>query len=182
MLYLGWAEYPDNSLEVISGTTSRGELLGRYYATNMTIGQWLSSGPGLYIRLRGAISREDRLNFIFTAVDNVTEGELCKIFNLKKKFFLLYQTLTWNYLWRSVRERVDLLYNTLSYVKFYSFVDGCPRKGDYLCKNLWCIEKSLRCDNVDHCGDNSDESPDSSCQFDRMYIFLDICMLKLPKF
>lgn len=94
MLYLGWAEYPDNSLEVISGTTSRGELLGRYYATNMTIGQWLSPGPGLYIRLRGAISREDRLNFIFTAVDNVTEGELCKIFNLKKKFFLLYQTLT----------------------------------------------------------------------------------------
>lgn len=85
MRYLGWAEYPDNSLEVISGTTSRGELLGRYYATNMTIGQWLSSGPGLYIRLRGAISREDRLNFIFTAVDNVTEGELCKIFNLKKK-------------------------------------------------------------------------------------------------
>lgn len=85
MLYLGWAEYPDNSLEVISGTTSRGELLGRYSATNMTIGQWLSSGPGLYIRLRGAISREDRLNFIFTAVDNVTEGELYKIFNLKKK-------------------------------------------------------------------------------------------------
>lgn len=82
----------------------------------------------------------------------------------------------------SQRERVDFLYNILSYVKFYSFVDGCPRKGDYLCKNLWCIEKSLRCDNVDHCGDNSDESPDSSCQFDRMYIFLDICMLKQPKF
>lgn len=80
MLFLGWAEYPDNSLEVISGTTSRGELLGRYSATNMTIGQWLSSGPGLYIRLRGAISREDRLNFIFTAVDNVTDGELYNIF------------------------------------------------------------------------------------------------------
>lgn len=116
----GWAEYPDNSLEVISGTTSRGELLGRYSATNMTIGQWFSSGPGLYIRLRGAISREDRLNFIFTAVDNVTD-------------------------------------------------DGCPRRGDYLCKNLWCIDKSLRCDNVDHCGDNSDESPDSSCQFDQIW-------------
>lgn len=115
MLYLGWAEYPDNSLEVISGTTSRGELLGRYYATNMTIGQWLSSGPGLYIRLRGAISREDRLNFIFTAVDNVTEGELCKIFNLKKKIlFTISNTHMKLSLTISQRER-ELIY----YIIFY---------------------------------------------------------------
>lgn len=93
MLFLGWAEYPDNSLEVISGTTSRGELLGRYSATNMTIGQWLSSGPGLYIRLRGAISREDRLNFIFTAVDNVTDGELYNIFCFYfRKRIMIYLT------------------------------------------------------------------------------------------
>lgn len=75
-VYLGWAKYPDNSLEIISGTTSRGDILGRYSASNMTIGQWFSPGPNLYIRLRGALSADDRLNFIFTAVDNVTEGML----------------------------------------------------------------------------------------------------------
>jgi hypothetical protein len=76
MYYLGWAKYPDNSLEIISGTTSRGDLLGRYSASNMTIGQWFSPGSNLYIRLRGALSTDDRLNFIYTAVDNVTEGIL----------------------------------------------------------------------------------------------------------
>ncbi|XP_056009115.1 cubilin-like [Ostrea edulis] len=116
----GWAKYPDNSLEIISGTTSRGDILGRYSASNMTIGQWFSPGPNLYIRLRGALSADDRLNFIFTAVDNVTEV-------------------------------------------------GCPRSGDYLCKNLWCIDKSLRCDTVDHCGDNSDESPDKLCQIEEIW-------------
>ncbi|XP_062574232.1 uncharacterized protein LOC134236071 [Saccostrea cucullata] len=116
----GWAEYPGNSLEIISGTTSRGELLGRYSATNMTIGHWFSPGSSVYIRLRGALSAEDQLNFIYTAVDNITEA-------------------------------------------------GCPRRGDYLCKNLWCIDKSLRCDSVDHCGDNSDESPDKMCQYEEIW-------------
>nr|XP_022335809.1 uncharacterized protein LOC111132304 [Crassostrea virginica] len=116
----GWAEYPDNSLEIVSGTTSQGELLGKFTSTNLTVGQWFSPGSSLYIRLRGALSEEDRLNFIFTAVDNVTES-------------------------------------------------GCQRGGDYLCKNLWCIDKSLRCDGVDHCGDNSDEGPDESCKFEKIW-------------
>lgn len=80
MFYLGWVEYLDNSLEVISGMIFRGELLGRYFVINMMIGQWLSLGFGLYIRLRGVILCEDRFNFIFMVVDNVIDGELYNIF------------------------------------------------------------------------------------------------------
>lgn len=100
----------------------------------------------------------------------------------KEYFLLLSRTLLAHEFIFNLMISQRALIHILSYVIFISFVDGCPRRGDYLCKNLWCIDKSLRCDNVDHCGDNSDESPDTSCQFDRMYIFLDICMLKLPKF
>ncbi|KAK3579190.1 hypothetical protein CHS0354_022727 [Potamilus streckersoni] len=35
--------------------------------------------------------------------------------------------------------------------------EGCPNPKDYICHNLWCIDKDLMCDGVDHCGDKSDE-------------------------
>lgn len=63
----------------------RGELLGRYFVINMMIGQWLSLGFGLYIRLRGVILCEDRFNFIFMVVDNVIDGELYNIFDFLQK-------------------------------------------------------------------------------------------------
>lgn len=63
----------------------RGELLGRYFVINMMIGQWLSLGFGLYIRLRGVILCEDRFNFIFIVVDNVIDGELYNIFDFLQK-------------------------------------------------------------------------------------------------
>lgn len=69
----------------------RGELLGRYFVINMMIGQWLSLGFGLYIRLRGVILCEDRFNFIFMVVDNVIDGELYNIFDfLQKKNYVKF--------------------------------------------------------------------------------------------
>ncbi|XP_059152276.1 uncharacterized protein LOC131938300 [Physella acuta] len=41
--------------------------------------------------------------------------------------------------------------------------EGCPGYTDFLCKNLLCIDQELMCDNVDHCGDGSDESPTLDC-------------------
>ncbi len=34
---------------------------------------------------------------------------------------------------------------------------GC-QDDDFHCKNNRCIDKSLKCDGYDHCGDNSDET------------------------
>ncbi|KAK3085237.1 hypothetical protein FSP39_000377, partial [Pinctada imbricata] len=110
----GWLTYEENSLEIISGITSKGRQLAKYTSTNLTLGQWFSPDEGLYIRLRGALSKEDNFKFIFTAVDNVTDA-------------------------------------------------GCPKPGDYMCQNLWCIDRDLMCDGTDHCGDNSDESPQKLC-------------------
>ncbi|XP_069113008.1 suppressor of tumorigenicity 14 protein homolog isoform X1 [Argopecten irradians] len=47
--------------------------------------------------------------------------------------------------------------------------DGCPKKADYLCSNLWCIDRHLTCDGVDHCGDNSDESPEPMCSISKLW-------------
>ncbi|KAL8593133.1 hypothetical protein ACOMHN_018059 [Nucella lapillus] len=40
---------------------------------------------------------------------------------------------------------------------------GCPGLFDYLCHNLLCIDQDLMCDGIDHCGDQSDESPALDC-------------------
>lgn len=87
----------------------RGELLGRYFVINMMIGQWLSLGFGLYIRLRGVILCEDRFNFIFIVVDNVIDGELYNIFDfLQKK----------NY------DKFNLKYNIFFYlIEYYLYVN-----------------------------------------------------------
>lgn len=87
----------------------RGELLGRYFVINMMIGQWLSLGFGLYIRLRGVILCEDRFNFIFMVVDNVIDGELYNIFDfLQKK----------NY------DKFNLKYNIFFYlIEYYLYVN-----------------------------------------------------------
>ncbi|KAL5021824.1 hypothetical protein ScPMuIL_000979 [Solemya velum] len=49
--------------------------------------------------------------------------------------------------------------------------DGCMIPTDYLCHNLWCIDNKLRCDGVDHCGDNSDEGPALACTVSGMWSF-----------
>lgn len=41
--------------------------------------------------------------------------------------------------------------------------DGCPEKFKYPCFNILCIALSLKCDGIDHCGDNSDEAPALEC-------------------
>lgn len=87
----------------------RGELLGRYFVINMMIGQWLSLGFGLYIRLRGVILCEDRFNFIFMVVDNVIDGELYNIFDfLQKKNYYKF----------------NLKYNSFFYlIEYYLYVN-----------------------------------------------------------
>ncbi|XP_052830099.1 uncharacterized protein LOC106870685 [Octopus bimaculoides] len=44
--------------------------------------------------------------------------------------------------------------------------DGCRENFKLPCFNLLCIAESLQCDGVDHCGDNSDESPARECNFE----------------
>ncbi|XP_076109729.1 uncharacterized protein LOC143078700 isoform X2 [Mytilus galloprovincialis] len=56
----------------------------------------------------------------------------------------------------------------------YSVVDnatdaGCPKPSDYLCGNLWCIDKNLMCDSVDHCGDKTDETPHLLCSMSDLW-------------
>lgn len=41
--------------------------------------------------------------------------------------------------------------------------DGCSEKFQYPCVNILCIALSLKCDGIDHCGDNSDEAPALEC-------------------
>ncbi|GAB1610162.1 cubilin-like [Argonauta hians] len=44
--------------------------------------------------------------------------------------------------------------------------DGCPENFKFPCFNLLCIPEVLKCDKIDHCGDNSDESPALNCDYE----------------
>ncbi|XP_070178062.1 uncharacterized protein, partial [Littorina saxatilis] len=46
---------------------------------------------------------------------------------------------------------------------------GCPGVVDFLCQNLLCIDQDLRCDGIDHCGDESDESPILDCSMSALW-------------
>ncbi|XP_030768359.1 uncharacterized protein LOC115891900 [Sitophilus oryzae] len=53
------------------------------------------------------------------------------------------------------QSRVALVYAAFNYKECFSGLD-------FLCHNMRCISTLLNCDGFDHCGDNSDESPDCS--------------------
>ncbi|XP_067651842.1 suppressor of tumorigenicity 14 protein homolog [Haliotis asinina] len=54
-------------------------------------------------------------------------------------------------------------------VKNISAGGSCPGYFEYLCQNLMCIDQELMCDGIDHCGDNSDESPALDCSVSALW-------------
>ena len=52
-----------------------------------------------------------------------------------------------------MKERVNL------YVDNWMISGDCPTTASFPCDNQWCIHEELKCDGIDHCGDNSDENP-----------------------
>lgn len=59
----------------------------------------------------------------------------------------------------NMADRIKMVYTAVSNVTAL----GCPSSANFLCENMWCISEDLTCDNVDHCGDNSDENPVLIC-------------------
>lgn len=53
---------------------------------------------------------------------------------------------------------IKLKIEATAYLELKSASDACPTFGYYTCaENLRCINEILACDNIDNCGDNSDE-------------------------
>lgn len=73
-IFVGWIRYGNNSLEIRNGGTSLGSLVVLFTSRNISHGTWLTSTDTVYIRLRGALEQDDKLKFIYAAVDNATEG------------------------------------------------------------------------------------------------------------
>ncbi|XP_025075981.1 uncharacterized protein LOC112553160 isoform X1 [Pomacea canaliculata] len=46
---------------------------------------------------------------------------------------------------------------------------ACPGLFYYPCRNLLCIDQDLMCDGIDHCGDESDESPALDCSMSALW-------------
>lgn len=72
----GWVKYGNNSLEIRNGGTSLGNVITTLTSSNISYGMWLSSTDSIYIRFRGALEPEDKLRFIYSVVDNATEGKI----------------------------------------------------------------------------------------------------------
>jgi hypothetical protein len=63
-----------------------------------------------------------------------------------------------------VQSNSDKVFKFICLISFADFKKYNSCGSHFQCGNKFCIDEDLKCDNVDHCGDNSDEAMEGFAQ------------------